>query len=62
MLLSDATRLADKARAAGVDVTLAVWPKMWHVWHLLAPTLPEARQAIEAIGAFVRERLSLVPS
>ena len=58
MLLSDATRLADKARAAGVDVSLVVWPRMWHVWHLLAPSLPEARQAIDAIGAFVRERLT----
>lgn len=56
MFLSDATRLADKARAAGVDVRLVVWPRMWHVWHLLAPSLPEARQAIDAIGAFVRER------
>jgi acetyl esterase/lipase len=58
MLLSDATRLADKARAAGVDVSLVVWPRMWHVWHLLTPSLPEARQAINAIGAFVRERLA----
>jgi acetyl esterase/lipase len=58
MLLSDATRLADKARTAGVDVSLVVWPRMWHVWHLLAPWLPEAREAIDAIGAFVRERLT----
>jgi acetyl esterase/lipase len=58
MLLSDATRLADKARAAGVEVNLEVWPRMWHVWHLLAPSLPEARQAIDAICAFVRGRLA----
>ena len=58
MFLSDATRLADQARAAGVDVSLVVWPRMWHAWHLLAPWLPEARQAIDAIGAFVRERLT----
>jgi epsilon-lactone hydrolase len=57
--LSDATRLADKARAAGVDVSLVVWPKMWHVWHLFAHFLPEARQANEAIGAFIRERLGV---
>jgi acetyl esterase/lipase len=59
MLLSDATRLADKARAAGVDVKIEVWPGMWHVWHLFAPTLPEARHAIAAIAAFIRERLAL---
>jgi acetyl esterase/lipase len=58
ILLSDATRFADKARAAGVDVRLVVWPRMWHVWHFFAPRLPEARQALEAIGGFVRERLA----
>lgn len=56
ILLSDATRLADNARAAGVDVSLVIWPKMWHVWHVYAPYLPEAQQAVNAIGVFVRER------
>jgi monoterpene epsilon-lactone hydrolase len=54
ILLSDATRLAERARAAGVKVTLRVWPAMWHVWHLFAPWLPEAQQAVDDIGAFVR--------
>jgi acetyl esterase/lipase len=53
ILLNDAERLADKARCAGVDVTLTVWPKMWHVWHILVPYLPEAIQAINEIGSFV---------
>jgi acetyl esterase/lipase len=60
MLLSDATRLAAKARAAGVDVRLDVYPRMWHVWHLFVPTLPEARRAVAAIGAFIRERIASV--
>jgi acetyl esterase/lipase len=54
MLLSDSERLAAKARAAGVDVTLRIWPGMWHVWHLFVPFLPEAREAVEDVGAFVR--------
>lgn len=58
LLFSDATLFADKARAAGVDVTLAVWPKMWHVWHLFTRLLPEARQAVQAIGIFIREQLA----
>jgi acetyl esterase/lipase len=58
ILLSDATRLADDARAAGVEVHLAVWPKMWHVWHVFAPSLPEARRAIDDIGAFIRSATS----
>jgi acetyl esterase/lipase len=58
MLLSDSTRLADAARSAGVDVSLVVWPGMWHVWHLMAPMLPEARQAIAGIAEFIRQRLT----
>jgi acetyl esterase/lipase len=55
VLLDDSTRFAAKAKAAGVDVTLRVYPEMPHVWHLFAPFLPEASAAIEEIGAFVRK-------
>jgi acetyl esterase/lipase len=55
VLLDDSTRFAAKAKAAGVDVTLEVWPDMPHVWHLFAPFLPEATEAIEHIGQFVRK-------
>lgn len=57
ILLSDAERLADKARRAGVEVTLSVWPKMWHVWHILVPYLPEAKQAVDDIGRFVQSHI-----
>jgi len=58
ILLSDATRLAERACVAGVDVTLKVWPAMWHVWHMFAPFLPEARQAVDDIGTFVRKHVT----
>jgi len=57
ILLSDAMRLADNASAAGVNVNLGIWPKMWHGWHLFAPFLPEAQQAINAIGDFIRKHI-----
>ena len=57
-LCRDAVRFAERARAAGVDVTLQVWPAMWHVWHLLVPLLPEARQAVDAIAAFTRRQVA----
>jgi acetyl esterase/lipase len=42
ILLSDSERLAERARAAGVDVTLEVWEHMWHAWHAFAAWgLPE---------------------
>jgi epsilon-lactone hydrolase len=55
-LLDDSTRLADKAKEAGVDATLQIWDEMPHVWHLAAPILPEGQEAIDKIGEFVRQR------
>jgi len=52
-LRSDATRLATKARASGVTVTLEVWDCMQHGWHILARFLPEGRRAIARIGEFI---------
>jgi acetyl esterase/lipase len=57
-LLDDATRLAERARVAGVDVTLEVWPEMIHVFQAFAMLLPEAREAIDTIGAYLHRRWS----
>ena len=54
-LYDDATRLADRAKAASVDVTLEPWDEMIHVWHLFAEALPEGQKAIDRIGEFVRQ-------
>jgi epsilon-lactone hydrolase len=59
VLLSDSQRLAENARLSGVDVSLEVWDGMQHVWHFAASFVPEARQATEKIGEFVRERTGL---
>jgi acetyl esterase/lipase len=56
----DAIAFAEKARAAGVDVTLEVWDDMVHLWHNFS-YLPEAQRAITRIAEFVRERTA-VPS
>ena len=55
-LLDDASRLAERARTAGVDVTFEPWPDMIHVWQWFGSFLPEARQAIDRIGEFIRQR------
>ena len=56
-LRDDAVRMAERMRAAGCRVELEIWQRMPHVWHLFAPVMPEARQAIERIGAFVIEAI-----
>ncbi len=53
ILLDDSRRFRDCAVAAGVDVSLQVWSHMWHDWHLCAPGLPEANEAIGQIARFV---------
>ena len=53
-LLDDATRLAERAKSAGVEVVLEPWEDMIHVWHAFAEMLPEGQEAIERIGEFVR--------
>lgn len=54
--LDDSTQFAAKARAAGVAVELQVWPRMIHVFQQFAEELPEAREAIERIGAFLQRQ------
>lgn len=58
VLLDDALRVADRARAAGVDVTLQRFDGMPHVFQMFASFLPEARDAIQRIGSFVRDRMA----
>ena len=57
-LLDDAKRLAEHAKADGVDVVLETWNDMIHVWHNFAAVLPEGRQAIDRIGQFVQKHTS----
>ena len=55
-MLDDSVGFADRAKAAGVDVTLEVWDDMPHIWPIFAPILPEGQRAIDRIGEFVRQR------
>ena len=59
MLRDDFVLMAEKMRAAGVDVTIDIWPKVAHVWHITADILPEGRAAIAKVGAFIRNRLGV---
>jgi epsilon-lactone hydrolase len=59
VLRDDATRMAERMRAAGCEVALEIWPRMPHVWQLFAEVMPEARRAIAGIGAFVRRRTTI---
>jgi acetyl esterase/lipase len=57
VLLDDATRLAARAGAAEVAVTLQVWPHMIHAWPLWNAHLKDGRRALVNAGAFIRAHI-----
>lgn len=58
-LLDDSKAFYDRARAAGVDVSLEIAPDMQHVFHFLAGAAPEADEAIARAGAWLRTQLGI---
>ncbi|WP_410605823.1 alpha/beta hydrolase [Amycolatopsis sp. lyj-90] len=57
ILLDDATRLATRAAAAGVHVTLEITPDVPHVFVSFATILEEAHDALTVASAFIRKAL-----
>lgn len=49
ILLDDSTRLTERMKAAGVEVTCEVWQAMWHDFQLFAPLLPEGVDAMARV-------------
>ena len=54
IIRDDSVSVAAKARADGIDVTLEIWQGMFHVFQSHEPLLPEGRQALEHVAAFIR--------
>jgi acetyl esterase/lipase len=54
MLLDDARRYVNKARAAGSPARLQSWPGLLHVWQIFNLEVPEARDAMNRIGEFIK--------
>jgi acetyl esterase/lipase len=58
VLRDDSLRLADRARAARVDIELKIWPVVPHGWQLLHQVLPEARRSLGEAANFLRARMA----
>ncbi len=56
MLLDDAARLTDNARAAGVEVTLVVEDEMMHVWPVIVPWQDASHRTLERCAEWVEDR------
>jgi acetyl esterase/lipase len=55
-LRRDAVRIEELARAAGVQVQVEIYPRMWHVWQVFLE-MPQAKQSLDAIAHFLRAHL-----
>ena len=55
ILLDDSTRLAEKARAAGVKTELILADGVPHVWPVFLRLLPEGRLALDQVTRFARD-------
>lgn len=53
-LRDDAYAVAERARAAGVPVTLLSRPDLLHVWPIFVPVMPEAREDLQRMVNFIR--------
>ncbi|WP_194909419.1 alpha/beta hydrolase [Catenulispora rubra] len=58
ILLDDAIRLAARAAEHDVQVELQVWPGVPHVFQSFAVMLDEAKEALDAAGAFLKRNWS----
>ncbi|MEU2773274.1 alpha/beta hydrolase [Streptomyces sp. NPDC007162] len=57
VLLDDSTRMAERAREAGVDVVLDVTADVPHVFQAFAGVLEEADEALDRAALFLRQRI-----
>lgn len=53
----DSVLFAERARAAGVELVLDVFPDLIHDWHAFGPDLPEGQEALRRVGAFLADHV-----
>lgn len=58
ILRDDSVRFAQKAKDAGVNVTLKVGDGLFHCFPVCAPFFPEATQAMNEICAFIKNAIN----
>src|SRR5262245_42463725 len=58
-LVDDSRMFAERARQAGVEVRLDVFPEMLHSFQMMAGRAPEADDAIRRLAEWVRPKLGL---
>ena len=58
-LFDDSRRIAERAKAAGCDVRIDIFPEMQHVFQAMAGNAPEADEAVQLMAEWVRPKIGL---
>jgi monoterpene epsilon-lactone hydrolase len=56
LLRQDALGITDRAKSAGVEARVEIYPRMWHVWQIYLD-LPQAIQSLDDIAGFLSAHL-----
>ena len=54
ILLDDSRLVGERAKAAGADFKVEIWPGMFHDWWLFGFLLPESKQCLRKVADWIR--------
>jgi epsilon-lactone hydrolase len=58
VLLDDSVRAAERAKRAGIEVDIRIWPVVPHVWQMAHPFIPEGRESLRLANDFLVRHLA----
>jgi acetyl esterase/lipase len=61
ILRDDASRIGERAAAAGVPISVEIYDGMQHVFQA-SPYVPEARVSLNRLGQFIRGKATAQPT
>jgi acetyl esterase/lipase len=53
VLLDDSRKVGEKAKNAGVDIEVDIWPGMFHDWWLFGQSVPESKQSLRKVAEWI---------
>ncbi len=53
VLLDDSRKVGEKAKTAGVEIEVDIWPGMFHDWWLFGPCVPESKQCLRKVAEWI---------
>ena len=53
VLHDDSRKVGEKAKTAGVEIEVDIWPGMFHDWWLFGPSVPESKQCLRKVAEWI---------